>query len=182
MPITADEAQRVYREAECLYTADQVQQAIDRMAVQITEQVHDTDPLILCVMTGGIIPVGQLLPRLNFPLQLDYVHATRYSGETAGGTLRWIAKPRASLKDRVVVVIDDIFDEGITLAAIVRACIEDGARHVYSAVLVNKVHTRKSDLKVDFIGLDVDDRYVFGFGMDYKGYLRNAKGIFAARE
>lgn len=182
MPITADEAQRVYREAECLYTPEQVQVAIDRMAVAITQQAGDTDPLILCVMTGGIIAVGQLLPRLNFPLQLDYVHATRYSGETAGGTLRWIARPRASLNGRVVIVIDDIFDEGITLAAIVQACKDDGARHVYSAVLVNKVHSRKSDLQVDFIGLDVDDRYVFGFGMDYKGYLRNAKGIFAARE
>ena len=182
MAITAEEAQQVYREAECLYTAEQVQQAIDRMAAQITKEVADTDPLILCVMTGGIIPVGQLLPRLNFPLQLDYVHATRYSGETAGGTLRWIAKPRAWMKDRVVVVIDDIFDEGITLASIVRACKDDGAKHVYSAVLVNKIHNRKSDLKVDFIGLEVDDRYVFGFGMDYKGYLRNAKGIFAARD
>jgi hypoxanthine phosphoribosyltransferase len=182
MPITAAEAQKVYNESECLFTAQQVQAAMDVMAQDISRAVGGRDPLILCVMTGGIIPVGQLLPRLNFPLQLDYVHATRYSGETQGGELRWIAKPRASLRGRVVIVIDDILDEGITLAAIVPSCRDAGASQVYSAVLVNKRHDRKSDFRTDFVGLEVDDRYVFGFGMDYKGYLRNAEGIFAARE
>jgi len=182
MPITAAEAQKVYNEAECLFTAGQVQAAMDVMAQDITRAVGGRDPLILCVMTGGIIPVGQLLPRLNFPLQLDYIHATRYAGQTQGGELRWIAKPRASLRGRVVVVVDDILDEGITLAAIVQNCKDEGASEVYSAALVNKRHERKNDFRTDFVGLEVDDRYVFGFGMDYKGYLRNADGIFAVKE
>lgn len=182
MPITAEEAQKVFNESECLFTAGQVQAAMDVMADDIARAVSGRDPLILCVMTGGIIAVGQLLPRLNFPLQLDYVHATRYSGETQGGVLRWISKPRASLRGRVVVVIDDILDEGITLAAIVQNCKDEGASEVYSAALVNKRHDRKNGFRTDFTGLEVDDRYVFGFGMDYKGYLRNAEGIFAAKE
>ncbi len=182
MPITAAEAQQVYNEAQCLFTAQQVQAAMDVMAQEIAHAVGGRDPLILCVMTGGIIPVGQLLPRLNFPLQLDYIHATRYSGETQGGVLRWIAKPRVPLRGRVVIVIDDILDEGITLAAIVQNCKDEGASEVYSAALVNKRHDRKNDFRADFIGLEVDDRYVFGFGMDYKGYLRNAEGIFAAKD
>lgn len=182
MAITAVEAQRVSASAQCLYTAAQVQAAIDRMAQQISAKVGAQDPLILCVMTGGIILAGQLLPRLNFPLQLDYLHATRYAGETQGGMLRWIARPRGSLKDRVVIVVDDILDVGITLAAIVDACKAEDAKEVYSAVLVNKHHPRKHDFQPDFVGLDVDDHYVFGFGMDYKGYLRNAPGIFAAKE
>lgn len=182
MPITAEEAQKVFNESECLFTAKQVQAAMDVMAADIARAVSGRDPLILCVMTGGIIAVGQLLPRLNFPLQLDYVHATRYAGETQGGTLRWISKPRAALRGRVVVAIDDILDEGITLAAIVQSCKDEGASEVYSAALVNKRHNRKNGFCTDFTGLEVDDRYVFGFGMDYKGYLRNAEGIFAAKE
>ncbi len=182
MPITAEQAQKVYNQAECLFTAQQVQAAMDVMAHDISRAVGGRDPLILCVMTGGIIAVGQLLPRLDFPLQLDYVHATRYSGQTQGGELRWIAKPRVALSGRVVVVIDDILDEGITLSAIVQNCQDEGASHVYSAVLVNKRHARKNDFRTDFVGLEVDDRYVFGFGMDYKGYLRNAEGIFAVKE
>lgn len=182
MAITAEEAQKVFNESECLFTAKQVQAAMDVMAEDIARAVGGRDPLILCVMTGGIIAVGQLLPRLNFPLQLDYIHATRYSGETQGGVLRWISKPRVSLRGRVVVAIDDILDEGITLAAIVQSCKDEGAIQVYSAALVNKRHGRKNDFRTDFVGLEVDDRYVFGFGMDYKGYLRNAEGIFAAKE
>ena len=182
MPITAEEAQKVFNESECLFTAKQVQAAMDVMAEDIARVVSGRDPLILCVMTGGIIAVGQLLPRLNFPLQLDYIHATRYGGETQGGVLRWISKPRAALRGRVVVAIDDILDEGITLAAIVQSCKDEGASEVYSAALVNKRHDRKNDFRADFVGLEVDDRYVFDFGMDYKGYLRNAEGIFAAKE
>jgi hypoxanthine phosphoribosyltransferase len=181
MPITAEEARRVSEEADCLFTSDQVQEAIDKLAVAITKRVNGLDPLMLCVMTGGIILTGQLLPRLKFPLQLDYVHATRYANQTLGGQLTWIARPRVPLKGRVVIAIDDILDEGITLAEIVKACKADGAAAVYSAVLVNKRHDRKNNFKADFVGLEVDDRYVFGFGMDYKGYLRNAKGIFAVK-
>jgi hypoxanthine phosphoribosyltransferase len=181
MPITAEEAKRVSEEAECLYTADEVQAAIDRLAAAITRRVNVQDPLILCVMTGGIILTGQLLPRLRFPLQLDYVHASRYANQTQGGQLTWIARPRVPLKGRVVIAVDDILDEGITLAEIVKACKADGAAAVYSAVLVNKRHERKNGFNADFVGLEVDDRYVFGFGMDYKGYLRNAKGIFAVK-
>lgn len=182
MPITANDAQRVHTGAECLHTNAQVQAAIDRLARELTDKVGAHDPLFLCVLTGGIILTGQLLPRLNFPLQLDYIHATRYSGETSGGTLRWIARPRIPLKDRVVVVVDDILDEGITLAEIVKACKADGAREVYSCVLVNKLHDRKVSYTSEFIGLEVGDHYVFGYGMDYKTWLRNAQGIFAAKE
>jgi hypoxanthine phosphoribosyltransferase len=138
--------------------------------------------LLLVVMNGGLIPAGHLCTRLQFPFQLDYLHATRYSGTTRGGDLHWIARPRFPVTDRVVLVIDDIFDEGTTLAAIVAELWHNGAREVYSAVLVDKYHTRKTPgLKVDFIGLEVPDRYVFGCGMDYHEYWRNLPAIYAVR-
>lgn len=182
MTITAQQAQQVLKEADCLYTAEQVEQAFDKLAELITQKLEHSDPLILCVMTGGVVPVGHLLPRLPFPLQLDYIHATRYKGKTVGGALHWHVKPEQSLEGRVILVIDDILDEGYTLKAIIDACRQAGAQEIYSAVLVDKQHDRKADIKADFVGLEVPDRYVFGYGMDYKAYLRNAPGIYAEKK
>ncbi len=182
MPIEGPQAQAVLERADCLYNAEAVDQAYARLAKAITAQLEGSDPLVLCVMTGALIPAGQLLSRIKFPLQIDYIHATRYRGETRGGELHWLVEPVSSLKDRVVLVIDDILDEGLTLAGILEYCREQGARAVYCAVLVNKRHARKSLTEVDFIGLEVEDRYVFGCGMDYKGYLRNLPAIYAINE
>lgn len=181
MSVTPEQADHVYREADCLFDQQAVDNAFNKLASEITEQLAETNPLVLAVMTGGIIPAGILLPKLPFPLELDYVHATRYRGETAGGTLHWIAHPSTPLKDRTVLLVDDILDEGITLAEIVKACFNEGAKAVYTAVLVNKIHDRKADIRADFVGLDVEDRYLFGYGMDYKNYLRNAAGIYAVK-
>ena len=182
MPIDSQQARRAYLAAQCLYTADDLSQAMDRMAADITRQLSDSNPLVLAVMVGGLIPAGHLLPRLDFPLQVDYLHATRYRGNTQGGKLHWMAHPRMSMKDRVVLLIDDILDEGHTLAAICEHCCDEGASKVYSAVMLEKMHGRAKGMKADFVGLEVEDKYVFGYGMDYKEYLRNAPGIYAVNE
>ncbi len=182
MTITPQEARAVLEQADCLHDAAAVDAALDRLAAEITARLGERNPLVLCIMQGGLIPGGLLLPRLEFPLQMDYIHATRYGGGTRGGELRWIVRPCASLQGRVVLLIDDIHDEGLTLDAIARDCQAAGATAVYSAVLVNKRHSRKHGLSADFAGLDVEDRYVFGCGMDYHGYLRNLPAIYAVRE
>ncbi len=155
---------------------------MDRMAKAITLCMRDKNPLLLAVMTGGIVPAGCLLGRLDFPLRLDYLHATRYRGEVRGGEVHWLRRPNIPLRGRVVLVVDDILDEGITLTQILAYCREAGAAEVYSAVLVNKRHGRKPGIgEADFTGLEVADRYVFGYGMDYRGYLRNVRGIYAVK-
>ena len=171
----------VYNESDCLFNASQVENVLNQLATQITHDLEDKNPLVLCVMTGGIIPTGHLLTRLNFPLQLDYIHATRYRGETQGGELHWLHEPVISLAGRNILIVDDIFDEGLTLKAIADYCMDKGANHVYSAVMVDKIHNRKADFKVDYIGIEIEDRYLFGFGMDYKNYLRNLGSIHAVK-
>jgi hypoxanthine phosphoribosyltransferase len=152
------------------------------MAADITEKLGDKLPLVLCVLTGGIIPSGHILTHLKFPLELDYIHATRYAGETQGGELQWLVRPKTSLKNRHILIIDDILDVGTTLAAIIDDCKAQGAEEVYSAVLVDKMHDRKHGNKADFVGLQVEDKYVFGFGMDYKDYWRNLPAIYAVKD
>ncbi len=175
------EYKKIRAEADCLYSSVEVNAALDKMAQAITEKLSDCNPLILCVLTGAIIPTGYLLTRLNFPLQLDYLHATRYGDTTSGGKLDWMSQQNYPLQGRDVLIVDDILDEGVTLKAIVEHCENAGAASVSSAVLVEKCHDRKIGIKADFVGLQTEDRYLFGYGMDYKGYLRNADGIFAVK-
>ncbi len=177
-----NEAAIALEQAECLFTDKQVQQEIDRLGLEITQKLSKSNPLVLCVMTGALIPAGHLLTRLNFPLQLDYIHATRYRGGTRGGTLNWMVKPTLPLHGRDILIIDDIFDEGITLSEIVEYCSSQGANDIYTAVLVNKLHNRKTNLQVDFIGMETEDKYLFGYGMDYHSYLRNVPGIYAVKD
>ncbi len=170
-------------ESEVLCTDAEVAAAFDRMAAEIRGVLKDSNPVVLCVMLGGLIPTARLLVRFDFPLELDYLHATRYRGDTRGRDLHWRARPATDLNGRDVLVIDDILDEGITLAAVLGYCRQQGASSVRSAVLVDKRHGRKKALEhADFTGLEVDDRYVFGCGMDYKDCFRNLRSIHAVNE
>lgn len=180
--VTAQQAWDVLARAERLYAPAEVEAALELMAAAITRDLHDRDPLVMCVMNGGLVPFGKLLPQLQFPLQVDYIHATRYRGETRGGELHWLAGPAVSVRDRALLLIDDILDEGTTLAAIERRFLDGGARSVHKAVLVVKQRPRATPVTVEYAGVDVPDRYVFGYGMDYRGYLRNAPGIYAVSE
>jgi hypoxanthine phosphoribosyltransferase len=157
---------------------------MDVLADKLDARLNGSKPVMLCVMNGGIIFTGHLLTRLQFDLDVDYLHATRYRNQTTGGAvLKWIAEPRTSLQDRTVVVLDDILDEGVTLDEIIKYCKAKGAKQVISAVLLRKIHQRcLKGVDCDYTALEVDDRYVFGFGMDYKGGLRNLNGIYAIDE
>lgn len=170
----------IYRRSSCLYSKAEVEEALSKMATHISEVLSDKNPILLCVMIGGVVPVGNLLPHLDFPLELHYVHATRYRGEMRPGELHWKASPSFDIKNRTVLVVDDILDGGGTLAAIVEYCKQQQATEVYTAVLVDKKHPRDPGglEKADFTALTVDDHFIFGYGMDYKEYLRNAPGIF----
>lgn len=175
-----EKIKEVYEKSTCIYTANEVEAALDRMAKKIHEEFHDKNPILLCVMIGGMVPMGNLLPRLDFPLEVNYIHATRYKGDVRGTELVWKFKPTVSLEGRSVLIVDDILDGGITLNRIVEYVEECKASEVKTAVLVDKPLKRVEDglQQADFVGLDVEDYYIFGYGMDYHEYLRNAPGIY----
>lgn len=178
---TLEKMQEVLAKSECIHDMTSVNEALDLMASKITDKLKNSNPIILCVMIGALIPTGHLLTRLNFPLEVDYIHATRYRGATRGGDLHWLVEPRQSLKGRTVLIVDDIMDGGLTLAAIIDYCEQMGAEAVYTAVMVNKLRKREPGVvrEPDFTGLDTEDKFLFGFGLDYEEYLRNAPGIYA---
>ena len=176
------EINAIQAHADLLVNEQQIAVAIEHIAEQINSLLADRNPLVLCVLNGGLVFTGQLLPKLTIPLTLDSINASRYHNKTSGGAIEWINTPQTSIKDRTILIVDDILDEGITLAALYEYCLAHGATSIYSAVLVNKLLGHSKPIYADFIGLNLENRYLFGYGMDYKGYLRNAPGIYACKE
>ena len=175
-----EEATRVLKSADCLHDAAAVQKAYDRLAAAITQDYAAKNPLILCVMIGGYIPAAEITKRLSLAFDVDYLHATRYRGATSGGGLVWKRQPDKPLENRHVLVIDDILDEGHTLVAIRKSLLEFKPASLKVAVLAEKLHDRRAPgAHAEFIGLSVEDRYVFGCGMDYKEYWRQLPAIYA---
>jgi len=180
--VKQQEARALLAEAELIHSAAAVQTALDDVAGRIRAQLAERNPLVLCVMAGGVIFCGQLLPKLDFPLDFDYLHATRYGAETQGGKISWRSAPWISVKDRTVLVVDDILDEGVTLAAVKESLKRLGAAEVLLAVFADKLNGKQKPVLADFVGLTVPDRFVFGYGMDAGGAWRNLPAIYAIQE
>ena len=169
-------------QSEVIYSPQQVSDAIHGLAVQITHHLQDQAPLVLTVMNGGLYFAGQLLPKLGFPLEQDYVQATRYQGGMEGKEIHWVHSPSGKIKGRVVLLLDDILDAGITLAAVRDQCLALGALQVKVAVLTEKEIGQAKPIQADYVGLVVPNRYVFGCGMDVYGWWRNLPAIYALKE
>jgi hypoxanthine phosphoribosyltransferase len=180
--LSLDKAQRVLETAERLCSAAEVNGAVARMAGEIAAELARSFPLVLCVMRGSVIFAGQLLPRLEFPLEFDYLDVTRYRDETHGGEIAWKVTPGTAVAGRVVLVLDDILDEGRTLAAVKAKLLAAGADRVWCAVFAEKDIGRAKPVAADFVGLHLPNRYVFGFGMDVGGAWRNLPEIYALKE
>lgn len=181
MSLSREQARSILREAEPLFSEQEVQAALQRVAADINEHLADTHPLVLAVMGGAVVFAGQLLPLLTFPLDFDYVHVSRYGGARQGGELHWKIEPRENVAGRTVLVLDDVLDEGETLAAIKRRVLELGAAQCYGAVFADKMNGLEKPVHADFVGLELPNRFVFGFGMDIEGAWRNLPAIYATR-
>ena len=177
-----EEALRLLKEADLICDADCVQAEVTRMAREIAAKLEGQFPVVLSVMGGAAIFTGQLLPQLAFPLEFGAIEVTRYNNDIQGREITWRLAPRDNVKDRVVLVVDDILDEGITLAAIHKKLVEMGAARVLSAVFADKDIGREKPIVADFVGVKVPNRYVFGFGMDAYGLWRNLPAIYALKD
>ena len=182
MSTPPEKAQQVLEAAELIVPAPAVSRAVARVAREISAKLAGEFPLVLCVMRGGVIFAGQLLLQLRFPLEVDYLDITRYRKATRGGEIAWKVTPDTEVARRVVLVLDDILDEGKTLAAIRDKVQAAGARGFYSVVFAEKDTGRPKPIRADFVGVRVPNRYVFGFGMDIGGLWRNLPDIYALKE
>ncbi|NYE27461.1 hypoxanthine phosphoribosyltransferase [Rhodanobacter sp. K2T2] len=169
--------------ADLLHERQEIDSVIAEMAHKIDAALDGERPVFLTVMNGALIFAGQLALAIRTDLEFDYVHATRYRGETTGSELHWLREPQVSLVDRVVLLVDDILDEGHTLKAVRDDCYQRGAKRVLIVSLCTKRHDRLVEgISADFHGIELPDRYVFGFGMDFHEQGRNLPAIYALKE
>lgn len=182
MSFSPDKARRALETADLVCSSAAVSAAVTRLACEISTALAGSFPLVLCVMRGAVIFAGQLLPQLKFPLELDYLDVTRYGEATRGGEISWRVMPGTAVARRTVLVLDDILDQGNTLAAIREKLLAGGASRVYYAVLSEKDTGRAKPIRADFVGVRLPDRYVFGCGMDVGGVWRNLPDIYALKE
>jgi hypoxanthine phosphoribosyltransferase len=179
--MTPREAWKILESADLVFDEIHVRAAIARLAEEITARLKDRHPLVLAVMGGSIFFAGNLLPLLRFPLEFDYIQASRYGRATSGGRIVWTVEPGENVKGRTVLVLDDILDGGETLAAIRDRVNLLGAAEFFSAVLTDKEIGRTKPAVPDFVGLKLPNRYVFGCGMDVSGAWRNLPAIYAVK-
>ncbi len=175
------EAWAFLRDSDLVSSAEDVRAAIDRVAADIERKLADAYPLVLAVMGGAIVFAGQILPKLRFPLDFDYIHASRYGAATRGAGIEWRVTPPKGVEGRHILVLDDILDGGDTMAAIRDSLLGLGASSFQCAVLVEKRLERSKPIHADFVGLTIPDRFVFGCGMDAKGFWRNLPEIRAMK-
>ncbi|MDR0481032.1 MAG: hypoxanthine-guanine phosphoribosyltransferase [Gallionellaceae bacterium] len=180
--ITEAAARAALQQAELICDTDEVCAAVAQLAHEINQKLGGAHPLVLSVMGGAAVFTGQLLPLLNFPLDFDYIHVSRYGNQEYGSALRWVVEPdEETVRGRVVLVLDDILDQGETLAAIKERIAVMGASACYCAVFAEKSSGELKAARADFVGLHLPDRFVFGFGMDYHGAWRNLPAIYAMK-
>jgi hypoxanthine phosphoribosyltransferase len=180
--MTMTDYDTILSQSDLLFDEEQIEQAITDMAMQINDDYEDAFPIIICVMTGALMTAGRLMTQLTFPLTLDYIHATRYGEKTVGGTLDWKVEPHQPLNDRHVLLVEDIFDQGVTLEAIREYCEAAGAASVKCACLFDKQVAAKEYRTPEYVGLVIPDRYVYGYGLDKSGLWRNLPALYALKE
>jgi len=169
-------------ESDLVYDYEQIMTALDQLAMKLNVKLAGTNPVVICMMNGGLIFTGHLVTKFTFKCEIDYIHTARYHNTTRGTNLEWLAYPKIPIKGRTVLILDDILDEGDTLDAVEKYCYAEGADRVEVAVLLQKKHDRCCyELASDNIALTVEDRYVFGFGMDYGGQYRYLNAVYALK-
>ena len=178
-------ARDLIKNAELLFDQDTVQASITRMADVLNTRFNAADskefPLVRGVMGGAVVFTGNLLPQLSFPLEFDYIHVSRYGDDDKGGEVVWKVIPRSNVAGRTVIVLDDILDEGETLAHVKQRLLDMGASEVILAVFADKAIGKKKPVQADIVGLVIPNRFVVGFGMDAYGYWRNLPGLWAIK-
>jgi hypoxanthine phosphoribosyltransferase len=176
-------ARALLESAEELFTKQDVDNAVAAMADTLNARYNQPEaeefPLVLGVMGGAVVFTGNLLPQLTFPLEFDYIHVSRYGDEDKGGEVVWKVVPRSNVAGRTVIVLDDILDEGETLAHVKQRLLDMGAKEVILAVFADKAIGKVKPVKADIVGITIPNRFVVGFGMDAYGYWRNLPGLWA---
>ena len=171
----------ILKNSECIFTESELDNAISNIAKQIEQEIVGEIPIFLSVMNGGMFFGAELLQKISGPLLSDYIHASRYGNETFGSShITWYRQPKLEdIRGRAVYILDDILDEGHTLAEIKRFLLDAGVKSCKLVVLIDKNIGKNKPVTADHVGLVAPNKYLFGYGMDIHGLYRQLPSIYA---
>ena len=159
---------------QVLYTQEQVDSRLDELAKQLTAKYQDECPLVVSVMTGALVFTSDMLKRLPFKLNLDYVDVSSYAnGSQSAGRVKLIQDLSSDIKGRPVIIMEDIIDTGHTLKYLADLLQNRGAKSIEICALLDKPDRREVDVEADYVGFKVPDEFIVGYGLDYSGFYRN---------
>ena len=164
--------QSILKQSSILYSSREIHLAIKNIAEEINQDIQSDVLYVLTVMNGGLFFSAHLIPLLKHTIHHDYIHATRYGNKAKGGLVHWIKDPDDIIKGKNILLVDDILDEGVTLSQIISKCKKMGAKNIFYTALFNKLIDKEKTILPSYHVLNVPNKFVFGFGLDYKGFGR----------
>lgn len=158
---------------------DQIVPEIERVAQEIERDLSNDDPLFICILNGAYMFSSDLSKQFEKPYELSFAKYSSYSGLSSTGVLQEVMKPQADVKDRVVVILEDLIDTGFTLTEVVKLYKQRGAKDVKIAVMLSKPDAHKDcAVKADYVGLEIPNDFIVGRGLDYCGRGRMYRDIY----
>lgn len=163
---------------------DKIAGAIDSVAGQLNEDFEGCKdvPVLLCVLNGSIMFTAELMKRLKFPLELISMKVSSYSGTTSTGNVKQVMGMTGDVKDKRVIIVEDIVDTGGTIKELKRILAERGASESRVCTMLLKPDVYKGDVKLDYVAMEIPNRFIVGFGLDYNEIGRNLKDIYVLDE
>ena len=157
-----------------IYTKEEIFERVKELAAEISQNYKSDDLIVITVLKGGAMLSADLVRELDFPVTLDYLSVSSYySGTTSTGSVQIKKDTDINVKGRHVLIVEDIVDSGNTLAHLIKLFALRGAKDVRICTLLNKPSRRVTKVKVDYIGFEIPDEFVVGYGLDYDQKYRN---------
>jgi len=156
--------------------------AVEQVAQQINRDLEGKNPLMICVLNGSFMFASDLMKRITIPCEISFVKLSSYSGTGSTGTVKEIIGLNEDITGRTVVLLEDIVDTGLTIINTVKQVKAMGPADVRIATMLFKPDACKHDVSLDYVGMDIPNDFIVGYGLDYDGYGRNLNSIYTVVE
>jgi hypoxanthine phosphoribosyltransferase len=163
---------------EVLITSQEIEEKVREIGARITEDYRGENPLLIGVLRGAVVVMSDLIRNIDLQCELDFMDISSYgSGTSSSGVVRILKDLEEDITDRHVLIVEDIIDTGLTLSYLRRSLLARGPASLEICALLSKPSRRRADLDVRYLGFEVPDEFVVGYGLDYAGAYRNLPNI-----
>lgn len=163
---------------ETSISEETIQKEIKRIAGEMNHDLADKNPIFLGILNGAFMFASDLFKQISIPCQITFLKLASYEGTRSSGTVKQLIGINQDIKDRTVVILEDIVDTGITLDTIIRQLSGFEPREILVATMLHKPAALEKDVKLDYVGFEIPNEFVLGYGLDYNGYARNLPEIY----